>query len=329
AAIGAEALRQGGKKLSSWSICFSGEQQGLDYTRAVADYIGTDHREVRIQPKDFLERLDEAVFAAGEPLGDPSAVLMYMLSAIAAEETEYILNGTGGSLVFGGTHMLPVLLRHWYGGMKQGPFFREQAYLSSSCGAYDEQHALLTPEWRSLYNPHEGLEDLLTPFFQANWTDNLLDKLSAANIQLKAGHMQLPLIERMTGAYGMSFLSPLSDERLIGLSFRMPSALKLSQGLDKGIIRQAYSQSLPNRLIQQGKSGIEFPAHFWLREECKKYARKLLRKRSIKNAGIFNPDRVNELLSLTPEQTLPQHERALWLLISFELWRRKVLNEKV
>lgn len=50
----------------------------------------------------------------------------------------------------------------------------------------------------------------------------------------------------------------------------------------------------------------------------------------IKRAGIFNPGRVEELLALTPEQTLPQHERALWLLITFELWRRKVgWNEKL
>ncbi|WP_339133945.1 MAG: asparagine synthase-related protein [Candidatus Electrothrix sp. GW3-4] len=328
-AIAVEARRQCREKLPSWSIRFSGEHQGRDHARALADYIGTEHREIQVQPKEFLERLDQAVFATGEPLGDPSLVFMSMLSAVAAEEVEYVLNGAGGSLVFGGTHMLPVLLRHWYGGIEQGLFFREQAYLSSCCGAYDELNALLTPEWRSLYNTHEALEGPLLPFFQADRTGNFLDKLSRANIHLKGGHMQLPLMERMIGAYGVTSLSPLFDERLIALSFRMPSALKLARGMGKRVIRQAYSPSLPNHFIERAKSGVEFPSYFWRGREWKKYARKILRKRVVRKAGIFNPERVEELLALTPEQSLPQHERTLWLLITFELWRQKVLNEKL
>ena len=329
AAIGAEVIRQRGKKIPSWSICFNDDQRGMDHTGAVADHIGTDHREILIQPKDFMKSLGEAVIAAGEPVGDPSSVLMYMLSAIAAEEVEYVLNGAGSSLVFGGAHMLPVLLRHWYGGIEQGSFFREQAYLSSCCGAYEELNALLTPEWRSLYNSHEALEGLLTPFFQAGRTENVLDMLSVANIRLKGGHMQLPLMERMTGVYGINSLSPLFDQRLIDMSFRMPPALKISRGIEKRIIRQAYNNFLPKSVLVQPKSGVGFPVHFWLRSECKKYARKILSRRALKRAGIFNPGRVEELLALTPEQTLPRHERTLWLLITFELWRQKVLNEKL
>ncbi|CAK8719976.1 Asparagine synthase (Glutamine-hydrolysing) [Candidatus Electrothrix laxa] len=327
AAIGAEVFRQRGKKIPSWSICFNDEQGGSE-AGAVADHIGTNHREILIQPKVFLKSLGEAVLVAGEPVGDPSSVLLYMLSAIAAEDVEYVLNGVGSSLVFGGTHMLPVLLRHWYGGIKQGPFFREQAYLSC-CGAYNELNALLTPEWRSLYNAHEALEGILTPFFQKGRADNLLDMLSVANIQLKGGHMQLPLIEKMTGAYGINSLSPLFDERFIDMSLRMPPALKISRGIEKRIIRQAYNTSLPKSVLAQPKSGAGFPAHFWLRKECKKYARKILSKKAIKRAGIFNPDKVKDLLALTPEQALPRHERTFWLLITFELWRREVLNDKI
>ena len=225
--------------------------------------------------------------------------------------------------------MLPVLLRHWYGGVEQVPFFREQAYLSSCGGAYDDLNALLTPEWRSLYNTHEVLEGVLTPFFQAGRAGNFLDMLYAANIQLKGGPMQLPLMESLTGAHGINSLSPLCDERLIDMSFRMPPALKISRGIEKRIIRQAYNRSLPKNIIEQPKSGVDFPAHFWLRRECKKYARKILNRRDIKRVGIFNPGRVEELLALTPEQTQPRYERTLWLLITFELWRRKILNEKL
>ncbi len=68
AAIGAEALKQREKKIPSWSICFNDDQRGVDHAGAVADYIGTDHRGILIQPKDFLKSLGEAVLAAGELL---------------------------------------------------------------------------------------------------------------------------------------------------------------------------------------------------------------------------------------------------------------------
>lgn len=93
--------------------------------------------------------------------------------------------------------------------------------------------------------------------------------LSIANIQLKGGHMQLPLMERMTGAYGINSLSPLFDQRLIDMSFRMDPALKIRRGIEKRIIRQAYNKPLPKSIIERPKSGVDFPAHFWLSRECK------------------------------------------------------------
>ncbi len=327
--IGAEVVKQRKEKILSWSISLSDEQQGLDHVRAVAERIGTDHREIQIQPKEFLECLSETVLVAGEPVSDPTVVFWYMLSALAAEQVDYILNGIGGFLVFGGTHMLPVALRHWCGGVEQGTYSREQAYLSSCCGAYDGLNALLTPEWRSLYNAHEALEGLVTPFFQDDQAETLFDQIALANIQLKGGHMQLPLLEKMTGRYGMTPLAPFFDERLIALSLRMPSVLKLYHGIEKGLVRQTYRSVLPKNIIQKNQTGVRLPCHFWLRKECKKYARNILRKKIIKRVGIFNYDRVEELLALTPEQTMPWHERTLWLLITFELWRRSVQEEKM
>ena len=140
--------------------------------------------------------------------------------------------------------------------------------------------------------------------------------------------MQLPLMERMIGAHGLTSLSPLFDERLLSMSFRMPSALKLNQGLEKILLRRAYSSLLPRDIIEHPIPGTAFPARFWQRGECKKYARKVLNKRSLNRAGIFNPEKIKDLLSLTPAQVRPQHDQVLWLLLTFELWRRKVLNDK-
>jgi asparagine synthase (glutamine-hydrolysing) len=329
AAVGAEVMRQSRKKLPSWSICFEDQDpHGLEASRAVAEHIGSDHREILIQPKDFLPRLKDIISSLDEPIGDPSVVSDYMLSDIAAQEVDYVFTGAGGDPVFGGGNTIPMLLGHWYGGVERGSFFREQAYLSACGRAYDNLNQLLTPEWRGLYNSHEALEGMLTPFFQSGRPENFLDKLCAVNICLQGGHMRLPKMERMAGAHGLTPLSPLFDERLIELSFRMPSTLKVRRGMAQIILRQTYKDALPERILTRPDTRMEksmrFPVHFWFRKELKSYARKILSRREIRRAGIFNPDRVNELLRFDPERSRAQDGLTLWMLITFELWRRQL-----
>ncbi|MCI5115413.1 MAG: hypothetical protein D3912_11460 [Candidatus Electrothrix sp. AX1] len=326
--VGSEVMRQSGAALPSWSVHF-GEQypNELEFSRAAAARIGSDHREVLIRPKDFLPQLVDIIYYLDEPIGDPVAMPNYMLSAIAAKEVDYVFNGEGGDPVFGGPKNIPMLLQHWYGGIERGPLFREQAYLASYRRAYDDLEDLLTPEWRSQYSSHAVLEGLLTPFFTTQQPENFLDKLCAINIRLKGAHLILPKVERMTGAHGLTPLSPLFDERLIELSFRMPSELKLRHGVEKVIMKLAYKDMLPENIITRPKSGMRVPVHFWFRKDMRRYAHKILSKREVKRAGIFNPDRVKELLNYDTERGQPRHGLKLWMLITFELWRRMIWKE--
>ena len=330
--VGAEVMQQRTNRsstaLPSWSVHF-GEQYAneLEFSRSAAKRIGSDHREVLIQPKDFLPQLSDIISHLDEPIGDPVTMPNYMLSAIAAKEVDYVFNGEGGDPVFGGPKNIPMLLQHWYGGIERGPLFREQAYLASYRRAYDDLEDLLTPEWRSQYSSHEALEGLLTPFFTAQQPENFLDKLCAINIRLKSAHLILPKVERMTGAHGLTPLSPLFDERLIELSFRMPSELKLRHGVEKVIMKLAYKDLLPKEIIARPKSGMRVPVHFWFRKDMRRYAHKILSKREVKRAGIFNPDRVKELLNYDTERGQPRHGLKLWMLITFELWRRMIWKE--
>ncbi|CAK8713414.1 Asparagine synthase (Glutamine-hydrolysing) [Candidatus Electrothrix aarhusensis] len=327
--VGSELMRQIDRPVPSWSIHF-GEQypNELEFSQAAAERIGSDHREILIQPKDFLPQLSDIIYHLDEPIGDPVAMPNYMLSAIASKEVDYVFNGEGGDPVFGGPKNIPMLVQHWYGGIERGPLFREQAYLASYCRAYDDLEDLLTPEWRSQYSSHDALEGLLTPFFQARQPENFLDKLCAINIRLKGAHLILPKVERMTGAHGLTPLSPLFDERLIELSFRMPSTLKLRQGVEKVIMKLAYKDMLPETIITRPKSGMRVPVHFWFRKDLRKYAHKILSRREVKRAGIFNPDRVQALLNYDTEHGQPRHGLKLWMLITFELWRRMIWKER-
>jgi asparagine synthase (glutamine-hydrolysing) len=58
----------------------------------------------------------------------------------------------------------------------------------------------------------------------------------------------------------------------------------------------------------------------------KRYARKVLARRELERAGIFDPDRVARLLAYDTEEGPGRYGLRLWMLLTFEIWRRIVVE---
>ncbi|MFC1849330.1 asparagine synthetase B family protein [candidate division CSSED10-310 bacterium] len=294
----------------------------LEFARLVADCCGTNHEEILIQPKHFLPRLRQIIWHLDDPIGDPITVPNFELAAKVSQTVKWVFNGEGGDPCFGGPKNLPMLLNHWYGGVERDHLFREKMYLQSYRRCYEELSRLLTPEIQAQYDVSSDLEQLLTPFFNTAVPSSFLSKLIAINIRLKGAHLILPKVERMTGACGLTPLSPLFDERLIRLSFEMPSRMKLHRGVEKIILKKAYENKLPRVIIERPKSGMRVPVHFWFQKDLKRYASKILNRRQLKKSGIFNWERVKQLLDYNTVEGPGRYGIRLWMLITFEIWRR-------
>ncbi len=325
--VTAEAARQYPGKLKTYAIHF-GKQYAheLDFARAVAERCGTDHEEVLIRPKQFLPRLRKMVWHLDEPIGDPITTPNFELAAHVAQETRWAFNGEGGDPIFGGPKNIPMMMQHWYGGIDRPADFRERAYLASYRRGYEEVSRLLAPEWRREIDEERDLTGVIRPFFDAAQPSRFLEKLLAINIRLKGAHLILPKVERMMGAWGLTPLSPLFDERLIRLSFEMPGRMKLDRGIEKIVLKRAYEDLLPREIIDRPKSGMRVPVHFWFQGEMKRFARKVLHKREITRAGIFDPGRVKQLLDYDIEEGQGRYGLRIWMLLTFEIWRRIVVE---
>ncbi len=301
----------------------------LEFAGVVARRCGTEHHEVCITPKDFVRRLPEIVWQLDEPIGDPVSMPNYELARLVASEGfDRVFNGEGGDPCFGGPKNIPMLLSHWYGGADFSPGFRERAYLASYRRAYEELETLLTPGIRAQIEPERDLEQLLTPFFGTEQPERFLDKLLLINMRLKGAHLILPKVERMLGAHGMVPLSPLFDERLIEVALQLPSHLKLHGGVDKVILKRAFRGRLPDVILDRPKSGMRVPVHYWFKSEMRGFARSLLSRKAIRDAGIFREDRVRQLLRYDPEDGAKRFGLRLWMLMTFEIWRRLVVERQ-
>ena len=324
--VAAELARQRGERVPSFSVHFGKRYpHELEFARMVAERCKTDHHEVLVQPRQFLPRLRSIVWHLDDAIGDPVAMPNFELARYASKHVRYVFNGEGGDPVFGGPKNLPMLMHHWYG-VPREEAFRERRYLASYNRAYEEIARLLTPAWRERIDPEADLEQILTPFFQVSQPRSFLDKMTAINIRLKGAHLILPKVERMTAAWRITPLSPLFDERIVRLSFQMPGTMKLRHGIEKVVMKEAYRDELPAPIIARPKSGMRVPVHYWFQGEMKRYARRILSPSRVREVGIFDPDRVAQLLRYDTEEGPGRYGLRLWMLVTFEIWRRIVIE---
>lgn len=325
--IAAELVRRAPARVHSFSIHFGPKRPNeLPFARAVAERCGTEHHEIELRPRDFLPRFREVAWYLDDPIGDPITVPNFELSRRVAGITRHVFNGEGGDPLLGGPKNLPMMISHWYGGLDHGPGSRERAYLASFRRAYDELDRLLTPEARREIDVERDLVAPLTPLLHAEAPPTLLGKLQAANIRLKGAHLILPKVERMTAAAGLAIQSPLFDPRLVELSFAMPGTMKLRDGVEKWVLKQAYADALPPEVTWRPKSGMRVPVHDWFLGEMRGFARELLSPRRLRANGLWSVERVKQILAYDREQPGGRYGLKLWMLLAFETWRSLVID---
>ncbi|MBD3173793.1 MAG: asparagine synthase [Armatimonadia bacterium] len=298
----------------------------LPFAAAVAERCRTDHTEVLIRPRGFAPRLRQAIWHLDDPIGDPITVPNFELARRVSGDVSHVFNGEGGDPLFGGPKNLPMLLHHWYGGPGHGPGHRERAYLESYRRGYSELEQLLTPEILAGVDTERDLEGPLQPFLSGPGEPSMLHRLLRANTKLKGAHLILPKVDRMMAAHGLVPLSPLFDERLIALSLAMPPECKLRAGVEKVVLKEAYRGRLPREVVDRPKSGMRVPVRAWFRRELRRYARSVLSSKALAAAGIFRPERVAQWLRYDTEEHESRYGLWLWMLLTFELWRRIVLE---
>jgi len=170
AALASEHVRQ---PLRTFTVSF--ETAGFDeagYAREVADFLGTEHAVVRVQPR-CVEALETLVRHHGEPFADPSGIAMYHLAEEARRQVVVALSGDGGDESFGGyprhaalwlSERMPAFARSLL-----APFGRRIRPRPERKSRWNELRRFLLPlaldplprylAWRSLFAP----EDLVAP----------------------------------------------------------------------------------------------------------------------------------------------------------------------
>jgi asparagine synthase (glutamine-hydrolysing) len=127
-------------------------------------------------------------------------------------------------------------------------------------------------------------------------------------------------VDRASMANSLEVRAPLLDHRLIELTTRIPSSLKLRGTVGKYIFKKSLESVLPEDVLYRKKMGFAVPLASWLRRDLK----------SMAEAVLF-PSQPDPMLDRRGVERLwKQHQSGLrdcstplWTILMYRLWQQR------
>jgi asparagine synthase (glutamine-hydrolysing) len=317
------------------------------YAKDFASSLGTNHHEhyVKDEPAKIVKKL---VWHFDEPFADSSMVPTYYVSQIARKNVTVALSGDGGDECFAGYGKYSIdryenIVRQWAPGFLLNgitalsgafPAITPVRKLNSLCraagmtsaeGFYvtntfitDQQlNSLLSPDFKARVQNYNPADHLIRYYNAANGPDHL-SKILYTDLKHYLPGDILAKVDRMSMANSLEVRSPLLDHKVIELSARIPSSLKLNKGQKKYILKNTFSKILPAEILTRKKHGFVVPLNSWFRNELKEMAESSLFHNHL-FLHYFQPQALKTIWDQHQSEKM-SHGTLLWTLFIFSLW---------
>lgn len=358
-AIAALMTRHATGPVKTFSLGFAigGAYNELSDARRVAQFLGTEHHELRIEHYDLMQTLNTLVYHYDEPFGDAAGFPVYLLSQFARQHVPVVLAGDGGDELFGGYRRYAVdgyaaayqRLPHWLAQqaipavVDRLPRVRRLKRAAQTLAVADPAQRYAA--WLQIFN-HDQLEQL----FQPHWIHQLADydptwpythyypklngrtahdhlnRLMYTDVKTWLADTYMEKVDKAMMANSVEGRLPFLDHRLVELAFQIPASYKIKGMSTKRILKEAVSSLVPQEVLQKPKQGFAVPTDPWFRGELKAYTFEVLLDDRTTQRGYFQKPFVEKLWQ---EHQSGRHvwDTHLWLLLNFELWHRQYLDK--
>ena len=254
----------------------------LPYARRVARFLGTEHHELVVEPRD-LKVLEDVLAAVDEPLADASAIPTYLVSRLARQHVKVVLSGDGGDEIFAGYERYLVDQRRLRLGSLPGvrTLLRAgSAVLPQGTPGKNHLYNLSLPRFEAYLDsvsmfPARAMAQMLEaplataacPLVEALAESQGLDPLSRLqDLDLNSylpGDI-LTKVDRMSMAASLEARVPLLDHPLVEFACALPPRLRLEAGETKRLLKRALKGRVPDEVLTRRKQGFGVPLPIWL-----------------------------------------------------------------
>jgi len=322
-----------------------------NFAEKMANHIGTKHETIVFSKAEFQTNLNAFFDAIDEPFADSSAYAVFLLAQKTKEQVTVSLSGDGADELFGGyrKHLAEVKIRNM-GGFKKSMIRGASKMLKVKKSSRSES---LGDFNRRLQKLSDGM-DLSPTDRYTNWCkwindddrkNILLDKNQ--KVELKTGENNitdlndflirdqnfvlpndmLKKVDLMSMAHALEVRVPFLDHELVEFANSLPANFKISGQITKKILRETFSNQLPEAIINRSKKGFEIPLEEWLSNEVKKnFSSEIFSKTYIEKQKIFNHEFIQEIIQEWNKGRIGERIYLVWALLVFQNWYHKNLK---
>jgi asparagine synthase (glutamine-hydrolysing) len=345
----AAMMTQLGGDVKSFSVGFadrSFDESG--YARQVALHLGTEHRELTLEPDMLLGLIPKLPSLLDEPLGDASIIPTYLLSEFTRRHVKVALGGDGGDELFAGyptlqAHRLAAYYLRAPRVLREGVVeplvrrlpvsrgnlsfdFRAKRFVGGARYPVAERHQ----RWMGSFNaqeravllarevPHE-VED-----GEAAYADPL-NQVLALDMRLYLENDILVKLDRASMMASLEGRVPLLNNDFVEYATHLPLNMKLRGLRSKFLLKRALRGLLPEAILNRPKKGFGIPVAHWFRGPLKEQLLSVLSPERIARKGFFDPAAVAALIGDHLDGRR-DNRKQLWTLFAFELWHDGYVN---
>lgn len=339
----AAAKQQNG--LTSLTIGFAGEPEDeTALALSTARHLGLHAITRNVDLREGMEMLPRVIAHFDEPFSDTSALPTSLVCAEARREFTVALSGDAGDEVFAG-YQNHVRAWQWRCMDRLPLSWRHKA--GSALASLSPRDSLSRRFFRRLGQPvgRFGLGGKLYPF--QDWLDGCLKpelnlspdrivKLYNEHLPKWAGATSVDMaqrtdlrnymledilvkVDRMSMMHSLEVRSPFLDYRLVELGLKIPSRLRVKNGINKYLLRRLAARHLPEVVCRAPKRGFGIPVHSWLNDDSNvRTLQTTLTRNDDRHPGPFVEEGAGRLWRLGREN--PSLASTLMLPLAYRWW---------
>ena len=316
----------------------------IAFGREVANRLGTDHTELRMEPEDALDVIPLLPAIYDEPFADSSQIPALLISRLARESVTVALVGDGGDEVFGGYRRHSVLLethRRYRAPLAvlgiptrlvnagRGPsgmarHGHPRAWWSPALRGFAPAELFIGPlsRWKAPDRVVLGTTEPPTTLTRCEdwpYLPNFAEQMMYLDTAVYLPDQLLAKLDRASMAVSLEARVPFLDHRLVEFAWSLPLGFKLTSSENKRTLRRVLDRYVPRRLVDRPKMGFSIPLAKWLRGALREWAEELLDERRLEGDGLFNVPLVRRKWASHLDGGLDQRN-ALWSVLMVQAW---------
>jgi len=348
-----------GRPIKTFAVGYRGktEYNETRYARLVADRLGTDHHEVVLGERDVLAALPLILDHLSEPVGDSSIVPTALLAGFARRFVTVALSGDGGDELFGGYwrylghtaldvyRRIPGMLRT----LLVEPLLSAAASSKASAlgnrvrqfrkllrtRAADplQRHVMwsriLAPEAEGVFAERPHMEGCLARTlriarseYDGTDGDDPLNRILRFDRRHQLPADMLQKVDLASMCHSLEVRVPFLDGRVVDLAESLPAPFKISRGLRKRVLVDAYRGRLPDAVLDRPKQGFEVPIGEFLRGPLRDMFFDTVSRKVVESFGLLSYDGIERVYADHLERR-GEHADALFAVLSLCWWRSR------